>query len=147
MCIGGAEREGDKPTNKLDRTYKSPQHRMRRNENFKSARGCRVYIVSMYSINIYTSDLCVCVCVFCGSVATVLWFLKTFVRYPCPVLCPRARVCCVWKTNGPKTPETGKKKGQDAHADNSILYPYTLAFTTHTHPHTSSIYSISGSRI
>lgn len=78
---------------------------------------------------IYYTSAVMCVC---GDSA--LWFLKTFVRHPCPVLCPRICVCVscsIWKTNGPKTPETGKN-GQDAHADNSILYPYPRVYHTHT---------------
>jgi len=100
VFTGGAQREGDKPTNKSDRTYKRllppPPHRMRRNENFKSARGCRN---SQACVRKHRICICsergtrVCVCMCCSSVATALWFLKTFVRHPCPVLCPRARMC------------------------------------------------------
>jgi len=89
----------------------------------------------MYSARAYVSRyiyyiICLQLCV-CGDSA--LWFLKMFVRHPCPVLCPRMCMCVscsIWKTNGPKTPETGKK-GQDAHADNSILYPYPRVYHTY----------------
>jgi len=111
VCIGGAEREGDKPTNKSDRTYKSASCCRRRTGcvvmkilkalgDVARVRVCvrkhhificvsvmHVYVCPLY---IYILYVCSYVCVCRGDSA--LWFLKTFVRQPCPVLCPRACV-------------------------------------------------------
>lgn len=96
------------------------QHRMRRNENFKSARGQCVYIIY---IILY-------------SATTVLRFLKTYVRFcvrahacVCVCLCERVYECMSYMENK-WTENTGnRKKGQDtrAHPDNSILCPCSAA--------------------
>lgn len=86
---------------------------------------------------------CVCVLWQCGDSAVVF-------KNVCPssvsgFVLARARMCVlcsVWKTNGPKTPETGKKRVK---THTRIIRFYTLTLTFTTHIHTSS--SISGSRI